>query len=77
VPIAQDGGGDMVLLDQRAGREGNVGEHYEEGIMEFGRWPATLTDLLEQTATAVENGKPVQDRLANTENGKLDWALTR
>lgn len=57
IPVALDGGGGNLLLDQRRGRNGRLGDHDEETYMMFDQWPPTLTDLMEQTATALETGE--------------------
>jgi cell wall assembly regulator SMI1 len=55
VPFAQDGGGGSLLADQRSGGHGRVGEFYPESGTTFERWPASVTELLEKTATALEH----------------------
>ncbi|MFK0247275.1 SMI1/KNR4 family protein [Amycolatopsis azurea] len=78
VPFAVDGGGDGLFLDQRTGT-GRLGEWNHEGSVSFDRWPPTLTELLEQTATALETGGPVIDgyRPVVTEKRALDWDIPR
>ncbi|MBB5851415.1 SMI1/KNR4 family protein [Amycolatopsis umgeniensis] len=78
VPIAVSGGGDGLFLDQRTGT-GRLGEWDHEGSVNFDRWPATLTDLLEQTATALETGGTVLGgyRAVVTGNRALDWDFPR
>ncbi|WP_410599854.1 SMI1/KNR4 family protein [Amycolatopsis sp. lyj-90] len=78
VPVAVSGGGDGLFLDQRAGT-GRLGEWDHEGSVNFDRWPATLTELLEQTATALETGGTVVGgyRPVVTENRALDWDFPR
>ncbi|GAB3733200.1 hypothetical protein GCM10027598_57610 [Amycolatopsis oliviviridis] len=78
VPIAVDGGGNGLFLDQRTGT-GRLGEWDHEGSVSSGRWPPTLTELLEQTATALETGGPVIDgyRPVVTEKRALDWDIPR
>lgn len=56
VPFAHDGGGGNLLLDQRPGRDGWLGDHSEESEMRFDTYPRTLTELLEMTATSLETG---------------------
>ncbi|RSM74766.1 glucan synthase [Kibdelosporangium aridum] len=77
IPFAFDGGGGNLLLDQRPGRNGRLGRHYEETDMMFDRWPPTLTELLEQTATAMETGGLVMGRFRPkvVENGLLEWDI--
>ncbi|MEC3976460.1 SMI1/KNR4 family protein [Amycolatopsis sp. H20-H5] len=77
VPFAVDGAGSLLVLDQRPGHGGQVGEHHEDGELEFGGRPTSLTDLLEQTATALETGRPLRDFLPNAEKGELDWVFIR
>ncbi|MFD5091797.1 SMI1/KNR4 family protein [Amycolatopsis thailandensis] len=78
VPIAVNGGGDGLFLDQRTAT-GRLGEWDHEGSVSFDRWPPTLTELLEQTATALETGGPVIHgyRPVVTENRALDWDIPR
>jgi cell wall assembly regulator SMI1 len=79
VPFAVNGGGDSLFLDQRGGHGGKLGEHDHEAFADFSSWPATLTDLLEQTATALETGQRthVYCRAEVTPAGVLTWELLR
>ncbi|RSM71710.1 glucan synthase [Amycolatopsis sp. WAC 01375] len=78
VPVAVDGGGDGLFLDQRTGT-GRLGDWNHEGSVSFDRLPATLTELLEQTATALETGGSVVGgyRPVVTPNRALDWEFPR
>ncbi|MFC3448928.1 SMI1/KNR4 family protein [Amycolatopsis speibonae] len=78
VPIAVNGGGDGLFLDQRTGT-GRLGEWDHEGSVSFDSWPATLTELLEQTATALETGGTIIGgyRPVVTGNRALDWDFPR
>lgn len=78
VPFAVDGSGEALFVDQRAGKHGKLGEHDNEGDVNFDRWPQTLTDLLEQTATALEMGRRIgHSRAKVTPEGVLDWEILR
>ncbi|KZB85772.1 SMI1/KNR4 family protein [Amycolatopsis regifaucium] len=78
VPVAVNGGGDGLFLDQRAGT-GRLGSWDHEGSVRFEGWPGTLTELLEQTAAALETGGTVLDgyRPVVTGNRALDWDFPR
>ncbi|OXM55266.1 SMI1/KNR4 family protein [Amycolatopsis alba] len=78
VPIAIDGGGDGLFLDQRTGT-GRLGAWNHEGSVTFDHLPATLTELLEQTATALETGGPAAGgyRPVVSGNRALDWDFPR
>lgn len=75
VPFAVDGAGDVLFLDQRPGHDGKLGESDHEGSVDFSRRPASLTALLEQTATALETGGPTNGgyRAKVTPPGVLTW----
>jgi cell wall assembly regulator SMI1 len=79
VPFAVDGAGDVLFLDQRRGHEGKLGQSDHEGSVDFSRRPATLTELLEQTATALETGERTYGdyRAEVTPAGVLTWELVR
>jgi cell wall assembly regulator SMI1 len=78
VPVAVNGGGDGLFLDQRTGT-GRLGEWDHEGSVRFEGWPGTLTELLEQTATALETRGTVLGgyRPVVTGNRALDWDFPR
>jgi cell wall assembly regulator SMI1 len=75
VPFAVDGAGDVLFLDQRPGYDGKLGESDHEGTVDFSRRPASLTELLEQTATALETGERTNGsyRAKVTPAGVLTW----
>jgi cell wall assembly regulator SMI1 len=75
VPFAVDGAGDVLFLDQRRGHGGELGESDHEGSVDFSRRPASLTELLEQTATALETGELTYGgyRAKVTPPGVLTW----
>lgn len=77
VPIAVDGSGEALFVDERSGRDGRLGEHDNEGDVNFDRWPSTLTELLEQTADALETGHDILGycRPHVTPQGVLDWDI--
>jgi len=77
VPFAADGGGGCLLVDQRAGGHGRVGEFYPEDGTGFERWPASITELLEKTARSLETGRPYENRYAPKVDaeGALDWEI--
>lgn len=77
VPFAIDGSGNSLFLDQREGH-GRLGEHDNEGDVMFDRWPATLTELVEQTADALEGTRPQVGRYRPVvSGGELDWEFVR
>ncbi|UUV30676.1 SMI1/KNR4 family protein [Amycolatopsis roodepoortensis] len=78
VPVAVDGGGDGLFLDQRTGT-GRLGDWNHEGSVSFDHRPATLTELLERTASALETGGPTDGgyRPVVTGNRALDWEFPR
>jgi hypothetical protein len=78
VPIAIDTSGNALFLDQRQGA-GRLGEHDNEGSVDFDRWPSSLTELLELTATALETGGPTVGgyRRVIAGNRTLDWEFPR
>ncbi|MBO3742602.1 SMI1/KNR4 family protein [Actinoplanes flavus] len=77
VPFASAGDGGCLLVDQRPGGHGRVGEFYPEDGTDFARWPASVTELLEGTATALETGRPYDGRYRPTVTGDglLDWEI--
>lgn len=79
VPFAVDNSGDSLFLDQRPGRAGRLGEHDNEGDVNFDRWPTNLTGLLELTADALETGKTVLGHVRARVNADkvLDWEIIR
>jgi cell wall assembly regulator SMI1 len=68
---APDGGG--LLVDQRPGGHGRVGESYPEDGTSFEDWPASIAVLLERTATALESGKPYAGYPPRVEDNVLVW----
>jgi cell wall assembly regulator SMI1 len=77
VPFGQSGDGGSLLIDQRAGGHGRVGEFYPEDGTSFDRWPASLAELLESTATSLETGHPYAGhyRPRVDADGALDWEI--
>ncbi len=61
------------VVDQRPGNHGRVGEFFHEEGLNFARWPATLVELLEQTATALETGQTGGGLRTTVEDGYLVW----
>lgn len=77
VPFAAAGDGGSLLVDQRAGGHGRVGEFYAEDGTSFERWPASVADLLEQTATSLESGRPFAGHYRpRVADGALDWEIS-
>ncbi|GAA2692347.1 SMI1/KNR4 family protein [Actinoplanes palleronii] len=77
VPFAADGSGGSLIVDQRPGGHGRVGESDPESGTSFERWPASVAELLELTADALETGRPFDGRYRPrvTADGRLDWAI--
>jgi cell wall assembly regulator SMI1 len=76
VPFADAGDGGSLLVDQRPGGHGRVGEFYAEDGTDFERWPASIAELLEKTATSLETGKPYEGRYRpQVTDGILDWVV--
>jgi cell wall assembly regulator SMI1 len=77
VPFAADGSGGNLVVDQRPGGHGRVGETDPESGSSFERWPASVAELLESTAKALETGKPYAGhyRPQVTAEQTLDWEI--
>ncbi|HEX2773756.1 MAG TPA: SMI1/KNR4 family protein [Micromonosporaceae bacterium] len=78
VPFAESLGGDCLVVDQRPKGGGRVGEHSHEDQVFFDRRPASVAELLEATAKALEDGGPyghVRPRAGA--DGVLDWEIIR
>jgi cell wall assembly regulator SMI1 len=77
IPIAESGDGGCLLADQRPGRHGRVGEFYPEDGASFERWPGSVAELLEGTATSLETRRPYagQYRPKVDADGVLDWDI--
>ncbi|MEV0896047.1 SMI1/KNR4 family protein [Actinoplanes sp. NPDC049802] len=75
VPFAAAGDGGCLLVDQRPGGHGRVGEFYSESGTGFDEWPASVAELLERTATSLETGRPYAGRYRPTVDaaGLLEW----
>jgi cell wall assembly regulator SMI1 len=78
VPFAEAGDGGSLVVDQRPGSHGRVGEFYPEDGTNFERWPASIAELLERTATSLETGKPYEGRYRpRVVDGAVDWEILR
>ncbi|MFD1045285.1 glucan synthase, partial [Kibdelosporangium lantanae] len=57
---------------------GRLGEHDNEGTVDFDRWPTSLPGLLELTADALESGKTVLGHVrAKVDTDRvLEWEIT-
>jgi hypothetical protein len=76
VPFATAGDGGCLLVDQRPGGHGRVGEFYPEDGVDFARWPASVTELLERTAQSLETGRPYDNRYRpRVTAGVLEWDI--
>ncbi|AVT36936.1 SMI1/KNR4 family protein [Plantactinospora sp. BB1] len=77
VPFASAGDGGSLLVDQRPGGHGRVGEFYPEDGTGFDRWPASVTELLAGVARSLETGEPYAGRYRPTVDaeGRLDWTI--
>jgi cell wall assembly regulator SMI1 len=73
VPFATAGDGGNLLVDQRPGGHGRVGEFYPEDDTTFAGWPASVTALLEGTATSLESGKPYAGHPPRVVKKALTW----
>ncbi|MEO3925993.1 SMI1/KNR4 family protein [Micromonosporaceae bacterium B7E4] len=77
VPFASAGDGGSLLVDQRPGGHGRVGEFYPEDGTGFDGWPASVTELLVGVAKSLETGEPYSGRYRPTVDaeGRLDWTI--
>lgn len=77
VPFAEAGDGGSLLVDQRPGGHGRVGETFPEDGTSFERWPASVAELLEKTATSLETGRPYEGRYRPRvdQDGMLVWEI--
>ncbi|GAA3348973.1 hypothetical protein GCM10020358_69430 [Amorphoplanes nipponensis] len=77
VPFASSGDGGNLLVDQRPGRRGRVGEFFNEEGVSFDGWPGSVAELLERTADSLETGRPYAGRYRPrvTADGALDWDI--
>ncbi|GIJ65208.1 hypothetical protein Voc01_001250 [Virgisporangium ochraceum] len=71
VPFAAAGDGGSLLVDQRPGMGGRVGDFVPEEGTRFGNRPPSFLALLEAVATSLETGSPY--RPAALPDGTLDW----
>ncbi|MGI5145341.1 SMI1/KNR4 family protein [Plantactinospora sp. CA-294935] len=78
VPFASAGDGGSLLVDQRPGGHGRVGEFYPEDGTGFDGWPASVTELLVGVAKSLETGEPYSGRYRPTVDaeGRLDWTIS-
>lgn len=79
VPFGSAGDGGSLLVDQRPGGHGRVGEFYPEEGTGFESWPSSVAELLEGVASALETGRPYagQYRPTVTASGALEWEIER
>ena len=76
IPFATAGDGGCLVLDQRDGGHGRVGEYFAENGTAFERWPASVTEYLEKTAAALESGHPYDGHYRpKVTDGVLDWDI--
>lgn len=77
VPFAASSDGGSLLVDQRPGHHGRVGEFYPEDGVNFAEWPASVADLLEGTALSLKTGRPYDGRYRPRvdADGLLDWEI--
>ncbi|MEQ4306018.1 SMI1/KNR4 family protein [Plantactinospora sp. B6F1] len=77
VPFASAGDGGSLLVDQRPGGHGRVGEFYPEDGTGFDGWPASVAELLNGVARSLETGEPYAGRYGPTVDaeGRLDWTI--
>lgn len=77
VPFADAGDGGALVVDQRSGGHGRVGEFYPEEGTRFDGWPASVADLLEGVARSLESGDPYLGRFRPvvTVDGVLEWEV--
>jgi cell wall assembly regulator SMI1 len=77
VPFAGSVDGGSLVADQRPGGHGRVGDFYAEQGVSFADWPASITELLEGTATSLETGTPYAGRYRPYVgvDGHLNWEI--
>jgi cell wall assembly regulator SMI1 len=77
VPFASSGDGGNLLVDQRPGNHGRVGDFFNEEGVSFEAWPGSVAELLEKTAQSLESGRPYDNRYRPTvtSKGVLDWDI--
>jgi cell wall assembly regulator SMI1 len=75
VPFAAAGDGGYLVLDQRPGSGGRVGDYDPEEGTRFEGRPRSLTEMLEAVATSMETGQPYAGRYRPefTPGGTLHW----
>jgi cell wall assembly regulator SMI1 len=77
VPFASSVDGGNLLVDQRPGSHGRVGEFFNEEGVDFKEWPGSVAGLLEKTAASLETGRPFggsyQPRVTGA--GVLEWDI--
>ncbi len=74
VPLAGAADGGSLVVDQRPGGHGRVGEFYAEEGTSFEEWPASVADLLEGTAGSLETGKVYLGQYRpRVVGGSLEW----
>ena len=74
LPIAEDGSGDFLFVDLRAGRQhGCVGEYFKgEADWRPAIWPS-VEALLDETLASLETGQAALSRNPGVVNGALMW----
>ncbi|MEV1000906.1 SMI1/KNR4 family protein [Nonomuraea sp. NPDC050202] len=76
IPFAAANDGGNLFIDTRTGR---TGEYYNETGLDRRPevvWPSYLA-LLEDTARALETGRPIRGWRPAVRQGRLDWRTTR
>jgi cell wall assembly regulator SMI1 len=71
IPFAEAGDGGSLLVDQRPGMGGRVGDFFPDDGTRFDNQPPSFTALLEAVATSLETGRPY--RPVPLPDGTLDW----
>lgn len=76
VPFAKASDGGALVVDQRPGGHGRVGEFFAEEGTDFDAWPASVAALLEGTAGSLETGRAYRgDYRPVVKDGTLGWEI--